>query len=127
LSRSKTISSLLALLQCVALGLALLAASAGPRQAAASEARLDATHDCVSTSGEKSGDHGKCGRDLCCLVCCSSRADAHAEFIAILGEQPRLVPPSVRIAAAKGDTRRCGEIAPGWASSWSSRGPPSLS
>ncbi|QGM45036.1 hypothetical protein [Methylocystis heyeri] len=127
MSRSKTISSLLALLQCVALGLALLAASAGPRQAAASAARFDAAHDCVSTSGQNSGDRGKCGRDLCCLLCCSSRAAAHVEFIAILGAQLRLTPPHERTAVAWSDRRRYAEPAPGWASSWSSRGPPSLS
>jgi hypothetical protein len=118
--------SLLALLQCVAFGLALLATSAGPR-VFAEKAGFDAIHDCVSTSGEKSGDHGNCGRDPCCLLCCSSRADNHAEFIAISGEQPRLAPPHARIAVADGDRRRYGEVAPGWASSWSSRGPPSFS
>ena len=124
--RSKTISALLVLLQCVALGVALHAGVAGARPLS-NAAGLAAFEDCASIASGSKGDHGKCGENHCCILCSSSSYDTQADYRAILNKDVAIAPQRECIADAQMDREQFCRDAGGWTSSWSSRGPPSFS
>lgn len=121
--RSKTISALLALLQCVALGVTLLATSASARSSAG-ETGIEAIQDCVSIAGDKNGDRKECARNHCCILRSPPRCDAQADVPAGVDRTPGLVLPAGNIIVMRLHNGRMNVEPTGWTRSHSSRGPP---